>query len=672
MNIEQVFRNTDRRGQEEGAFRRPESRCADIIDFLPDATFVIDRERRVIAWNRAMEKMTGVSADEMLGKGECAYACPFYNTKRPILIDFAFSPDMNLKRYYTRVRRDGNTTMAEAVTLKPDGKKAFLWGIATPFYAEGGEVVGAIESIRDITEWREAEKRLRESDERYRTVFENSGTAMVIVEEGGIISLVNAESEKMFGYAREEVLGKTRWDAMIAPHDRERLCRMFLGHRREPDSAIRRFEAGVVDAWGNIKHGLFTVARIPGMQSHVVSIIDITDRKEAEEKVDHLNRVLFAIRNVNELIVRERDRERLLQRICTTLIRTRGYFSVWIALLDASANCTAAAQAGLGDAFLPMLERLRRGNLTACTQRAFDRGGVIAIEDPGRECADSPLAPMYDAWGLMAVRLEHGGKVYGLLAATTPKGLVADREEQELFEELADDIGYALHNLELEDGVHYRDALKKANKKLNLLGSITRHDILNQLNPLFGYADLLEEAAVESPVQVEYIGGIRNAARRIRRQISFTRDYEDLGVRAPEWQRVEAVVALAAKSVAIERIDLVVTTGRLEVFADPLLEKVFGNLLENAVRHGEQVTEIRVSFVDPGVVVVEDNGVGVPAALKQQIFDRAVGKHTGLGLFLAREILGITGISIRETGVPGEGARFEIVVPEKGWRVVSG
>jgi PAS domain S-box-containing protein len=671
MDARGSFRDGVHRGKAEGADLQSERRLAEIIDFLPDATFVIDRDRKVIAWNRAMEAMTGFPADVMLGKGDYAYAHPFYQSRRPILIDLAFSQDAAITQYYGRIRREGNTYTAEITVPNLPGGRAVLLGIATPFYNDEGDIVGAIESIRDITEWREAEAALRESEERYRTVFETSGTAMVIAEEDGTISLANVEYEKIFGHTREEVVGKLRWDAFVAPHDRKRLWRAFLARSRRSDAALRQYEVDLVDRQGRVMHGLFTIARIPGTKRRVVSIIDISDRKRAEQRSQHLNQVLLALRNVSKIITRERDRERLLQTICAILVETRGYSSAWIALFDASGKCITAAEAGLGDSFLPLLERLNRGELTACTKRALDRWGVVAIEDPGRDCADSPLAPMYGTWGLMVVRLEHGGKVYGLLAITTPRELVSDPEEQGLFEELAGDIGYALHNLELEEEFHYREALKRANKKLNLLGSVTRHDILNQLNPLLGYTDLLEATVSDSPHQERYISGIREATRRIRRQLSFARDYENMGVKAPEWQRVESVVMLAAQSSPVEQIDVEVTTGSLEVFADPLLEKVFINLLDNAVRHGDGATKIRVSFVergDRGVILVEDDGVGVPDALKKQIFDRAFGRHTGLGLFLAREILGITGISIRESGHTGMGARFEIEVPGEGFR----
>jgi signal transduction histidine kinase len=101
---------------------------------------------------------------------------------------------------------------------------------------------------------------------------------------------------------------------------------------------------------------------------------------------------------------------------------------------------------------------------------------------------------------------------------------------------------------------------------------------------------------------------------------------------------------------------------------------VIFNLYDNSIRHGEHVTEIRVSGVFSGegcIIVVEDNGVGVPAHVKERIFERDMGQHASHGLFLVREILSITGITIRETGEPGKGARFEILVPKSNYRLAD-
>ena len=119
-------------------------------------------------------------------------------------------------------------------------------------------------------------------------------------------------------------------------------------------------------------------------------------------------------------------------------------------------------------------------------------------------------------------------------------------------------------------------------------------------------------------------------------------------------------------------VSLNVAVPGVTVFADPMFEKVFTNLLDNSLRHGERVTEVRVSSHKEGTVLIvmwEDNGIGIALGDKEQIFEKGFGKHTGLGLFLVREILSLTGITITETGVPGTGARFEIRVPDGAYRI---
>jgi PAS domain S-box-containing protein len=185
---------------------------------------------------------------------------------------------------------------------------------------------------------------------------------------------------------------------------------------------------------------------------------DITEHRRAEEKIEHLNLVLHAIRNVNQLITRERDRGRLLQGACETLIATRGYHSAWIALLDESEGLVTTAEAGLGEDFLPLVEQLKRGELTDCGRRALKESSGVVTENPASTCADCPLSSIYDGRGAVTIRLVYGGKVYGLLSVSIPRDLAADEEERALFEEVAGDIAFALHNMELEEEAQRRTA----------------------------------------------------------------------------------------------------------------------------------------------------------------------------------------------------------------------
>lgn len=207
------------------------------------------------------------------------------------------------------------------------------------------------------------------------------------------------------------------------------------------------------------------------------------------------------------------------------------------------------------------------------------------------------------------------------------------------------------------------NALATANKKLNLLSDVTRHDILNQIHIILNYLDI---AAGENSQQVpkDILKKIEDATSVIHRQIQFTRSYQDLGVNKPEWQNVQKIIDdLLSQDITIQN-----DVSGLTIFADPLLPKVFDNLLDNAIRHGGTVTEVRVTadLMEDGVMHLfwSDNGVGIPKSDKDKIFTKGFGNNTGFGMFLIREILALTGISIKEIGQEASGACFEIKIPK--------
>ena len=215
------------------------------------------------------------------------------------------------------------------------------------------------------------------------------------------------------------------------------------------------------------------------------------------------------------------------------------------------------------------------------------------------------------------------------------------------------------------------EALKRANRQLTLMSSITRHDLLNKITVILGNLKLAEKKATD-PGQEEYLKKIRYATSAIKAQIEFTRIYQNLGTNEPQWLTLNS---LMPRSYVPDTISLHAEVGGIRIYADPMLERVFFNLLDNAIRHGETVTEIRVSSHRSGsdlLVVWEDNGIGIAPEDKEQIFDRGFGKNTGLGLFLVREILSLTGITIRETGEPGKGVRFELAVPQGAYEIDAG
>ena len=214
------------------------------------------------------------------------------------------------------------------------------------------------------------------------------------------------------------------------------------------------------------------------------------------------------------------------------------------------------------------------------------------------------------------------------------------------------------------------NALHQVNAKLNLVSSIARHDILNRLTVIYGIISLLQEG-ISDPTYSGYLKKAEESAIAIRRQIEFTGDYKNMGLEKADWQNVNDSLRQSRENVDLKGVTLEIFTKDLEIFADPWLKKVFFNLIDNTLRYAEHVTKITVSYreSEDGLdIIFEDNGIGIPFDEKEKIFERGYGKNIGYGLFMAREILAITELTIQETGEPGKGARYEIHVPKRFYR----
>ncbi len=237
--------------------------------------------------------------------------------------------------------------------------------------------------------------------------------------------------------------------------------------------------------------------------------------------------------------------------------------------------------------------------------------------------------------------------------------------DRAIFNDCGKVIEYQSVGRDITDRKHAEVALRLTNRKLNLLANVTRHDLVNHLNVLLGYLEIAQGQTTDAVLQ-EYFRRAKGAALGIRRYTAFTREYQDVGVCEPRWQDLRRVIRKALASHALGSIAVDLDVPAIEIYADPMIEKAVANLLDNTLRHGGTVTRIRFTAAESAEdlsVVYEDDGVGIRNGDREQIFERGFGRQTGLGLFLVREILSITDLTIREEGVPGKGARFVIRIP---------
>ncbi len=274
---------TERKRAEE-KLREAHRRLDEIIEFLPDATFVIDADSKVIAWNRAIEQMTGVPKAEMIGKGEYEYALPFYGERRPIFIDLALSPDAEFEKgKYDIAQRSTDTIYGETYVPKTyGGKGAYLSGAASRLRNAAGNIVGAIESIRDITDRKRAEEALNETNETLGAIIQSSPLAIISFDPEGNVTRWNPAAEKMFGWLESEVLGQ--FLPYISEDKRDEHLklreRVLLGEGFTDVEARRRKKDG---APIDISVSTAPLRDSQGFVYGVMSVnVDITERKRAE------------------------------------------------------------------------------------------------------------------------------------------------------------------------------------------------------------------------------------------------------------------------------------------------------------------------------------------------------------------------------------------------------
>ncbi|GEM_PF-876011 len=481
--------------------------------------------------------------------------------------------------------------------------------------------------MEDITESKQAEEALKKSEEKFREFFNNAGDAIAIHELEGHFLEVNDIICRRLGYSREELMEMSPGEV-----DEPEYSKLVPARIQE----LQQTGHIVFETIHRTKNG----ARIPvevssrvitynGAPAIISTARDISDRKRVEEAL------------------RESEaRYRLLADNATDVIWTLGlngsftYISPSIFQLRGYTPEEVRHQS--------LVEVISEGSL-AMVQQMMNKmledvkSGVIL--DPAVFEVEQPCRNGSSVWTESIARL--------LVNATgTPTEF----------------IGVSRNTTERK---RVEEALHLANKKLTLLTSVTRHDINNQLTVLMGYLGILKKKQPDSALE-GYFLKIGTAAERISAMIRFTKEYEEIGVHAPAWQDCQTLVETAAKEATLGQVTVKndLPAGS-EVFADPLIIKVFYNMMDNAVRHGGKITTIRFSVDvtgDEHVIICEDDGDGIVAAEKEKIFERGFGKNTGLGLFLSREILSITGIAIKETGKSGKGARFEISVPKGMWR----
>lgn len=288
--------------KQERALRDSEQHLADIINYLPDATLVINHEGKVVFWNKAMEEISGISHQQMIGRGNYEYAIPFYGERRAMLIDLALLPEGEAKdigKKYDFIQQEDNALLTEVYLPKTNGGKGvYVWGSASRLYDLQGNIVGAIESIRDITKRKKAEDALRESEERFRLIAENTGDSITVMDLDLNITYASPAVQTTRGYTVDEVMCQKMEDILL-PESLQKVMVLLEEQLALEKSGIEdpfrviRSEWEVYHKNGSIVIVETALSFLRDSNLTAIGIInvsrDITERKKAEEQIKHLS-----------------------------------------------------------------------------------------------------------------------------------------------------------------------------------------------------------------------------------------------------------------------------------------------------------------------------------------------------------------------------------------------
>jgi PAS domain S-box-containing protein len=602
----------------EETLRESEETFRSLVQESSEGIVITDEVGKVIAWNNALSAITGIPADEAMGS---SYAD---------MVISALVPEHRTPAHIGHVRsmiagKDpaGSSWFysprVEIEILRRDGVRCFIQQTAFPIRTPKGTRIGSI--IQDITESRKAAAILQESELRFRRLLERSFEA-AIIHQNGVIVFANEPSARLMNVAGpSDLTGKAVMD-LVDPvsekivRERIRTLAESLDTVVPPiEERLRRPDGTTIDV---------EVIASPTVYEQKPAVLvlfrDISNRKAAE----------IALKES------EKRYRQILQHASDAII----------------IHEVSRKQPG----------RLLEVNKKACEMLGYTRNELLQMSIPDLDVPEqAPNIPEIQqilfSGGTAVFPTEHRTKDGTRIPVEVSNTLITLDGQKVVMAVIRD----------MRNQKRAEQVLRETNRKLSLLGSVTRHDLRNKVTALSGFLALAKMKS-DNPVMQEFIGKLESITDSISGHIEYTRIYEDLGSAEPRWQDLRGIIA--SLQVPPELI-LGNELPPIKVFADPILSTVFSNLVDNTVRHGKHATTIRVSAAEhpEGLIIAwEDNGSGVPVKQKEKIFSQGYGKNTGLGLFLSREILAITGITIRETGVSKKGARFEILVPKDAYR----
>jgi len=425
-----------------------------LIRYANAPIIVWDSDKRVTIFNKAFEKMSGWTEAEIMEQS----------------LDRLF-PEESRSDSLQKIESASKGEYWETVEipiLRQDGKiRIGLWNSANIYSEDGQTLMATIAQGQDITERKRMQREIKERQIYLESVLRHAPDAIVTLDASNRIFEWNPGAEQLFGYTRDEILGKYVDDLLTRPDVRDEaiaLTKQVLSGKQIPPLETVRYRkdgtpVNVIVAGSYIRIG-------DELQGSVAVYTDITERKRAEEQIRRLNSVLKAIRSVNQKIVAEKERDNLLQKICDVLKKARGYEGAWLGFLTDDKTFVMVKGSGLREDVSRFSEHVIGGDHPPCIKSALTQKDLIMVVTKPRECGDCFFKNVCVGKEAAIIRVERAGRLFGLLAILFAPNVIVSDEEKGLLKEVAGDIAIALYNKELEEeSKRAEEELKESEKR---------------------------------------------------------------------------------------------------------------------------------------------------------------------------------------------------------------
>jgi len=536
------------------------------------------------------------------------------------------------ERAFTDLMEKGNYYDVEFTIRPPNASPSrVIKSVAELERDAQGNPVRVVGLVKDITEKKKAEDALRRSESKLRAIFNEASVGIVSVDEQGRPIEFNDQTVKLFGYSREELMN-LKISELIHPEDQ---C---VGSDQFQD-----LQAGRIDHFGMEKrylkkdggvlwaHVTVTKADLGTEETPLTILVisDITGKKQVEEDLKASKLQLTMAMDLALLVYWEYD----------PFSDVYPFNDRFYALYGTNAE--------------------QEGGYSMSKEEYYRR--FIHPDDIDHVEKMAAMAPDYMGNNLhfdhRVIRRDGEVRHFNIFPC-----------------QIKDGNGKMLKvfgvNQDITEIIKAEKDLRRSHEMLNLLSSITRHDINNQLTVQRAQLELTR-GLIHNPDALARLRRMEDSILTVQKQIAFTSDYEQIGAVSPRWQRLEDVLRELPDLKDVSSLEVDSKLQDLTIYADPMFPKVFHNLFENSVKYGGRPLSVRIGSIENGhglKLTYEDEGAGISREEKEKLFEKGFGRGTGLGLFLSKEILALTGMTILESGEPGKGVRFEISVPPGHYR----